>query len=170
MLPYLVDCLGEVLVGVLAGRVLLEQVVEVGEHLLDGGTVLVGRTLQGLLHPGEALVEQLSAKGVALRILDPDINTGGPMGKLVLTMLGAIAEFERAIMLERQREGIDKAKREGKFKGRKPTARAKADDIRQLSARGLGATEIARELGIGRQSVYRILGDSAAGTPSSLLG
>ena len=81
-----------------------------------------------------ALVEQLSVKGVALRILDPDINTGGPMGKLVLTMLGAIAEFERAIMLERQREGIAKAKREGKFKGRKPTARAKADEARNRHA------------------------------------
>jgi DNA invertase Pin-like site-specific DNA recombinase len=69
-----------------------------------------------------ALVEHLSAKGVTLRILDPDINTGGPMGKLVLTMLGAIAEFERAIMLERQREGIAKARCEGKLKGRKPTA------------------------------------------------
>jgi DNA invertase Pin-like site-specific DNA recombinase len=106
------------------------------------------------------LVEQLSAKGVALRILDPDINTGGPMGKLVLTLLGGIAEFERSIMLERQREGIAKAKAEGKFKGRKPTARAKADQVRALRAGGAGATEIANRLGIGRQSVYRILGEA----------
>jgi DNA invertase Pin-like site-specific DNA recombinase len=106
------------------------------------------------------LVEQLSAKGVALRILDPDINTAGPMGKLVLTLLGGIAEFERSIMLERQREGISKAKAEGKFKGRKPTARAKADQVRALRANGAGATEIANRLGIGRQSVYRILDEA----------
>jgi DNA invertase Pin-like site-specific DNA recombinase len=106
------------------------------------------------------LVEQLCAKGVALRILDPDINTAGPMGKLVLTLLGGIAEFERAIMLERQREGIAKAKAEGKFKGRKPTARAKADEVKALRAAGVGPTEIAKRLGIGRQSVYRIMTES----------
>ena len=70
------------------------------------------------------------------------------------------AEFEREIMLERQREGIAKAKAAGKYKGRKPTARARADEVAALKAQGVGATAIAKELGIGRASVYRILADA----------
>jgi DNA invertase Pin-like site-specific DNA recombinase len=66
------------------------------------------------------------------------------------------------MMLERQREGIAKAKGEGKYKGRAPTARAKGDDVLKLAAAGVGAAEIGRRLGIHRASVYRILGDAAA--------
>ncbi len=61
-------------------------------------------------------------------------------------------------MLERQREGMAKAKAEGKYKGRAPTARAKAPQVLQLHREGVGPTEIARRIGIGRASVYRILG------------
>jgi len=64
-------------------------------------------------------------------------------------------------MLERQREGIAKAKAAGKYKGRKPTARAKAEEVAVLKAQGVGPTEIAKQLGIGRASVYRILASSA---------
>jgi DNA invertase Pin-like site-specific DNA recombinase len=76
----------------------------------------------------------------------------------MLNVLGSIAQFEREIMLERQREGIAKAKADGKYKGRKPTARAKADEVRSLKAKGMRPTDIAKEVGIGRASVYRILG------------
>jgi DNA invertase Pin-like site-specific DNA recombinase len=76
----------------------------------------------------------------------------------MLTVLGSVAAFEREIMLERQREGIAKAKAAGKYKGRKPTAMAKASEVHRLHAEGIGATEIARQLGIGRASVYRALG------------
>jgi DNA invertase Pin-like site-specific DNA recombinase len=72
-------------------------------------------------------------------------------------MLGAIAQFERELMLERQREGIAKAKAEGKYKGRAPTARAKAPQVLRLHSEGIGPTEIAKRIGIGRASVYRIL-------------
>ena len=75
----------------------------------------------------------------------------------MLTMIGAIGQFEREMMLERQREGIARAKAEGKYKGRKPTARAKKDEIVKLKSEGVGATQIANRLGIGRASVYRIL-------------
>ncbi len=75
----------------------------------------------------------------------------------MLTMLGGIAQFEREIMLERQREGIAKARAEGKYKGRKPTARAKEADVLRLRAEGLGASEISKCLNLGRASVYRIL-------------
>ena len=106
---------------------------------------------------------KLRAKGVALRILsmgDSALDTGTPTGRLMLTMLGGVAEFERTLMLERQREGIAKAKGEGKYKGRKPTARAKACDVQRLHAQGVKPTEIARQLGIGRASVYRVLQDA----------
>jgi DNA invertase Pin-like site-specific DNA recombinase len=108
------------------------------------------------------IAAQLEAKGASLRILNLGVDTATPTGKLILTVMGGIAQFEREIMLERQREGIAKAKSEGKFKGRKPTARAKADEIQALRSSGIMPTEIAKRLGIGRQSVYRILDEVAA--------
>ena len=85
------------------------------------------------------------------------VNTRTATGKLMLTMLGAIAAFERDLMLERQREGIAKAKGEGRYQGRAPTARRKADEVRALWAEGVPATAIADRLHIGRSSVYRII-------------
>jgi DNA invertase Pin-like site-specific DNA recombinase len=78
-------------------------------------------------------------------------------------MLGAIAEFERGLLLERQREGVAKAKQDGKYKGRKPTARAKAAEVVRLDAEGLQRTEIARRTGIGIASVYRVLAAAKKG-------
>jgi len=100
---------------------------------------------------------KLHAKGASLKVLTPQLDTSTPIGRLVFNMVGAIAQFEREIMLERQREGIAKAKAEGKYKGRAPTAMAKADEVLTLLKNGLGATEVARQLKIGRASVYRIL-------------
>jgi len=105
------------------------------------------------------ILDRLTEKGASLRVLGMGIDTGTPTGKLMLTVLGGIAEFEREIMLERQREGIAKAKVAGKYKGRKPTARARAKEVLELHGEGTGATEIAKKLGIGRASVYRILDD-----------
>src|SRR5262245_43260580 len=79
----------------------------------------------------------------------------------MFNMLGAIAQFERELMLERQREGIAKAKAEGKYKGRAPTARAKTPEIQRLRAEGIGPTEISRRLRISRASVYRALGNAS---------
>ncbi|MBX3598791.1 MAG: recombinase family protein [Rhizobiaceae bacterium] len=103
----------------------------------------------------------LDTKGVTLRILSMNVDTSTPTGKLMLTLLGGIAEFERDLMLERQREGIAKAKQEGKYKGRKATARAKAHDVIHLKGEGMTADAIAARLGIGRASVFRILRDAA---------
>ena len=106
------------------------------------------------------IVEALDAKGVALRILDfggTPVDTKSPTGRLMLTMFGAMAQFEREMMLERQREGIAKAKREGKYKGRKPTALAKAEQVFKMLDEGIGPSEVAQRLGIGRASVYRII-------------
>jgi len=110
------------------------------------------------------IIGRLEEKGVGLRVLSmggAEVDTRTPTGRLMLTMLGAVAEFERSLMLERQREGIAKAKADGKYQGRAPTAQRQADAVRTLKAEGVKPTEIARRLGIGRASVYRILGGEA---------
>jgi len=101
--------------------------------------------------------ERLEGKGIALKVLEQAIDTSNCTGRLMFNMLGAIAQFERELMLERQREGIATAKAEGKYKGRAPTARAKTPEIRRLHNDGIGATEIAKRLRISRASVYRAL-------------
>jgi DNA invertase Pin-like site-specific DNA recombinase len=104
-----------------------------------------------------AIVKRIEAKGATLRVLQINLDTSTPTGKLMLNMLGSIAEFERSLMLERQREGIAKAKGEGKYEGRAPTAMAKGDDVRRLAAEGMTREAIASELNIGLASVYRAL-------------
>jgi DNA invertase Pin-like site-specific DNA recombinase len=84
------------------------------------------------------------------------VDTATPTGKLVLNVLGAIGQFEREVMLEGQREGVQRAKREGKYKGRAPTARAKSDDIIRLAGEGVKREDIAKRLGVGVASVYRV--------------
>ncbi|MGP1950390.1 recombinase family protein [Citrobacter freundii] len=101
--------------------------------------------------------EYLQRKGVALNILNIGINTATPTGKLMLTMIGAIATFEREMMLERQAEGIALAKLKGRYKGRKPTARNKSQEVIDMLAKGLSKPEISRQLGIGITSIYRIV-------------
>ena len=81
---------------------------------------------------------------------------------MMLTMLAAIGQFEREMMLERQRDGIAKAKEEGKYKGRKATARAKSGEVASLLAEGKTKEAIAAELVIGVASVYRISKDLKA--------
>ena len=76
----------------------------------------------------------------------------------MLSVIGAVGQAEREAMLERQREGIARAKREGRYKGRVPTARRQAAEVARLKAEGLRPSEIAIKLGIGRASVYRVLG------------
>lgn len=129
------------------------------EFTREGDTLVVtklDRLARSVQHLWD-IVGQLQSKGVALRIINLGVDTGTPTGKLMLTMLGGVAEFERDMMLERQREGIAKAKAEGKYKGRKPTARAKADEIKALHATGLSMGEIAKRLSIGKGSVHRVL-------------
>jgi len=85
-------------------------------------------------------------------------------GRPFLNVLGSIAQFEREIMLERQKEGIAAARAKGRYQGRKPTARAKTPEIKKLAAEGVRKAEIARRLAIGERSVYRMLQeDTGAG-------
>lgn len=107
-----------------------------------------------------AIIETLEGKGVALRILDfggQAVDTKSPAGRLVVTMFGAVAQFERELAMVRQREGIAKAKSLGKYRGRAPTARRLAPQVHDLHATGARACEIASRLGMSRSSVYRIL-------------
>jgi DNA invertase Pin-like site-specific DNA recombinase len=106
------------------------------------------------------IVEGLDRRGVGLIMLSmggQQIDTRSPTRKLMVTMLAAIAEFERGLLLERQKEGVAKAKADGKYKGRKPTARAKTAEVLRLGAEGLQRTAIAERLDIGVASVYRAL-------------
>jgi len=143
-----------------APRAQLEAALE----FIREGDLLVVTKLDRLARSTQHLLDiadRVKTKGADLQILNLGIDTTTATGKLLLTMIGAIAQFERENMLERQREGIAKAKAEGKYRGRAPTARAKTTEAIVLKAQGLGATEIAKRLGIGRASVYRVLGDSA---------
>jgi DNA invertase Pin-like site-specific DNA recombinase len=149
-------------------KVFQEQVSSVAErkHLEDAiafaraGDVFVVTKLDRLARNTQHLldiVQRLDAKGVALKVLNLGLDTSTPTGKLMLTMLGAVGQFEREIMLERQKEGVAKAKAEGKYKGRKPTAQAKRPEVEALLAQNMTKEAIAAKLGIGVASVYRML-------------
>jgi DNA invertase Pin-like site-specific DNA recombinase len=159
------------------GKVFAERVSSVGkrqqleaalDYLRDGDVLTVtkpdrlARSVADLL----SIVARLETKGVGLLVLSMGgtaVDTRTPTGRLTLTMLGAVAEFERALMLERQREGIAKAKGEGRYKGRKPTAMAKAGDVLRLHADNIKPTVIAEKLGISRASVYRAIAEGKPG-------
>lgn len=104
------------------------------------------------------IVRAVKAKGASLRATEQPIDTKTAAGKAFLDMLGVFAEFETNLRKERQLEGIAKAKAEGKYKGR-PASIDQAEVIK-LKAQGLGPSEIARQLGIGRASVYRALAEA----------
>jgi len=149
-------------------KVFAEQVSAVGrrsqleaalDFVREGDTILVtkldrlARSTQHLLE----ILDRVKAKDADLHILNLGADSASPTGKLIYTLVAAISAFERELMLERQREGIAKAKAEGRYRGRKPTARAKAGEVMAMKAEGVRPVEIARRLGIGRASVYRVL-------------
>jgi DNA invertase Pin-like site-specific DNA recombinase len=142
-----------------------EQLQAALDYCRDGDVLIVSRLDRLARSVGDlhAIVQRLAAKGAGLRVLhQAGIDTTTPSGRLMLSMLGAIAEFENDLRRERQAEGIAKAKAAGVYTGRKATIDRKA--IATLKAEGLGATEIARRLGVGRASVYRVLEAGAAST------
>jgi len=104
------------------------------------------------------IVESLKGREVGLVILSMGgerLDTRNPTATLMLTILAGVASWEREMMLERQREGIAKAKAEGKYRGRKATISPAA--ISSLASEGIGPAAIAKRLGIARSSVYRFL-------------
>lgn len=135
-----------------------EQLAEALDFVRDGDTLIVSRLDRLARSVGDLhrIIETLAEKGVAFRCLNQSgVDTDTSTGRLMLAMLGAVAAFENDIRRERQAEGIEKAKLAGKYQGRPSTI--STDDVRQLRNQGLGATEIAKRLKIGRASVYRAL-------------
>jgi DNA invertase Pin-like site-specific DNA recombinase len=137
------------------------QFVREGDALVVCKIDRLARSTTDLL----GIVAKLEVKGVALRILDfggSEVDTKSPTGRMLLTMFAAVAEWELATMRSRQRIGIAKAKADGKYRGRAPTARRLALQVRELRSSGLGACMIASRLGMSRSSVYRILSEASA--------
>jgi DNA invertase Pin-like site-specific DNA recombinase len=102
------------------------------------------------------VVEDLEAKGVSLKILNINIDTATATGRMLLTMLSAVATMEVQLMKERQAEGIAKAKAAGKYTGRLPTARRQSEKVLALREEGHTPQAVADACGIGVASVYRI--------------
>jgi DNA invertase Pin-like site-specific DNA recombinase len=127
--------------------------VQVGDTVVATSLYRIADNTKHLLE----IIESLNAAGVSLKIIDCGIDTSTPQGEVMRVLLGAITDFERQVMRERQAVGIAKAKQAGRYKGRKPTAMAKADEVLALNAQGLTRQKIADQLGIGVASVYRIL-------------
>jgi len=137
-------------------KIFSEQVSAVGkrpqlEAALDfirEGDILLVTKLDRLARSTQHLLEvadRVKAKGADLCILNLGADTSTATGRLMFTVIGAVACFERELMLERQREGIAKAKAQGKYKGRKPTALAQAAEVRALKSDGVRPTDIARK-------------------------
>jgi len=139
----------------IAGRQELRTVLE---FIRAGDTLIVTRIdrLARSIGDLQDIVRTLRIKGAALRATEQPIDTTTAAGKCFLDMLGVFAEFETNLRKERQLEGIAKAKAAGVYKGRPATI--EAAQVRELKAQGIGASEIAKRLKIGRASVYRVLG------------
>ena len=136
-----------------SGLELLRLKVEEGDAILIKKLDRLGRNTEDMI----TLIKEFDAMGVSIRFLDDGISTEGTMGKMVVTILSAVADAERQRILERTNEGRLEAKAKGVRFGRKPSVDRKA--VRSLHAQGVGATEIANRLKIGRSTVYKILTD-----------
>ncbi|WP_045495030.1 recombinase family protein [Vibrio hyugaensis] len=141
--------------GVKAGR---EELARMLEYVREGDTVKITklcRLARNTKHLLE-IVEVLDSKKVSLQVLNLGIDTESPTGRLMVTLIGAIATFERQLLLERQAEGIAIAKEKGKYKGRKPTAMKKSKLVKQFLDDGVSKKQVAERVGISLASVYRI--------------
>jgi DNA invertase Pin-like site-specific DNA recombinase len=134
-----------------------EELRTVLDFLRKGDVLMVTRIdrLARSIGDLQDIVRQVKARGASLRATEQPIDTGTAAGKCFLDMLGVFAEFETNLRRERQLEGIAKAKAAGVYKGR--PASIDAARVRELKGKGIGASEIAKTLKIGRASVYRVL-------------
>ncbi len=138
------------------GRTALDECLN---YIREGDTLVftkIGRLARSA-RDLQNLVHDLEEKGVTLLALDQAIDTRTPHGKAFLGMLAVFAEFETNIRKERQLEGIAKAKTEGKYTGRKPTAQAKKAEMLELLGQGMTKPQIAEKVGVSVASVYNVL-------------
>lgn len=135
--------------------------VREGDHVYVCSMDRLARSLKDLLEVNE----RFQKKGVAIHYLkenitiDPNGNLS-PISKLLLSMMGAVAEFERALIRERQAEGIALAKKRGVYKGRAPIDAEIIAKVKEKIALGIPITKVAKELGIGRTTIYKYLSSS----------
>ena len=155
-------------------RVFKEQVssqaeceqLETALGILGTGDKLVVTKLEYLArsvqHLGQ-IIERVNSAGASLVVLDMGgavIDTSKNIsGKMILNVISSIAQFERKMMLKRRSEGIVKAKADGKYKGRKPTARAKTNMVKLALGKGTNKAQICRDLDISKTSLFRIIGE-----------
>jgi len=132
------------------------------DYMRDGDTLVITKIdrLARSARDLHNLVHDLEKNGISLKVLDQSIDTSTSTGKAFLGMLATFAEFETNIRRERQLEGIAKAKAEGKYTGRKATARAKKGEMLELLQGGMSKPKIAKELGVSVASVYNVLKDN----------
>jgi DNA invertase Pin-like site-specific DNA recombinase len=119
-----------------------------------------------------AIEVDLTRRGIGLIVLSMGgerLDTRNPTSKLMLTILAGVATWEREVMLERQREGIARAKAQGRYKGRAPTVARQGDEIRAMVAAGVKPAHVARRLGVARSSVYRVLEGGRSGMDASAM-
>lgn len=135
------------------GLRLLQLKVEEGDVIFVKKLDRLGRDTADMIQ----LIKEFDEMGVAVRFLDDGISTEGTMGKMVVTILSAVAQAERQRILERTNEGRVEAKAKGVKFGRKPSVDRKK--MLGLHAEGVGATNIARQMDIGRSTVYKILSE-----------
>jgi len=136
------------------GRTELETIMEFvhpGDALVVTKLDRLGRSTRDTLN----LVHELTEKGASLRVLEPAVSTDGPVGTMVLTVLGMVAEMELGYIKERQRAGIEQAKAKGVYKGRPVTLDHQA--ILRMRKEGMGATDIAKAVGASRGAIYKVL-------------
>ena len=129
------------------------------DYLREGDTLIatkLDRIARSVSHMCD-IVQEIKAKGAYVRVLDMNIDTSSATGELILNVLMSIAQFEREIMLERQKAGIEKAKREGKYKGRKAIIHDIAPKIIAMKEQGCTPTYISHALNVSRATVYRAL-------------
>ncbi|WP_273994075.1 recombinase family protein [Vibrio parahaemolyticus] len=136
------------------GLELLQMKVEEGDVLLVKKLDRLGRDTAEMI----SLIKLFDEMGVAIKFLDDGISTEGEMGKMVVTILSAVAQAERHRILERTNEGRIEAKLKGIKFGRKRTVDRKR--LNDLYTQGVGATDIARQLGIARSTVYKVLNET----------
>lgn len=143
------------------GRPALQEMIA---FIRDGDEVYVhsmdrlARNLRDLL----SLVEKINGKGVTLHFVTENLSfhpnaEANPMATLMLSLLGAVAQFERSLILERQREGIAKAKARGAYKGRKPLSPQLLEKAKAMHANGISLVKVAEELGCGKSTLYNYL-------------
>ena len=138
----------------ISGLTTVMEFLREGDELVVHRLDRLGRSTRNVLN----LVHELDAKRASLRVLEPEFTTAGDMGRMVITVLGMVADMELKFIRDRQRAGIEAAKGKGVYKGRQKSV--DDEEIRRLASKGTAKAQIARDLGVSRMTVYRALADT----------